>query len=49
MWIIKKYSICSQIVLIVKSLCKVEWDLKTISNLIQKTNYYGIRNKHDLT
>jgi hypothetical protein len=32
-----------------KSLHKVEWDLKTISNLIQKINDYGVDNKNDLT
>jgi hypothetical protein len=30
----EKCSICSQIILIVKSLCKVEWNLKRVSNLI---------------
>jgi menaquinone-dependent protoporphyrinogen IX oxidase len=32
----KKNYTCFQIILIVKSLCNVEWDLKWISNLIKK-------------
>ena len=28
-----------------KSLSKVEWDLKIVSNLIQKTNDYGVENE----
>jgi hypothetical protein len=32
-----------------KSLRKVEWDLKRVSNLIQRINDYGVVNKHDLT
>jgi hypothetical protein len=38
-----------QIVLIVKSLRKVEWDLKRISNLIRRINDYNVANKYDLT
>jgi len=30
-----------------KSLCKIEWDLERVSNLIQIINNYGIENKHD--
>jgi hypothetical protein len=48
-WIRKKCSICSQIVLIVKSLRKVKWDLKRVSNLIQIINDYNVTNKYDLT
>ena len=32
-----------------KSLCKVEWDLKRVSNLTQRINNYGLKNKYDLT
>jgi hypothetical protein len=32
-----------------KSLHKMEWNLKRISNLIQKIKDYGVKNKHDLT
>jgi len=32
-----------------KLLCRVEWDLKIVSNLIQRINEYGFYNKHDLT
>jgi hypothetical protein len=32
-----------------KSLHKVEWDLKKVSNLIPKINDYGVENKHNLT
>jgi len=45
----KKCFICSQIVLIEKFLAKVEWDLKSVSNLIQTINDYYVENKHDLT
>jgi hypothetical protein len=56
----KKYSTClqivlikcstsSQIVLIVKSLHKVKWDLKRVSNFIQMINDYNVVNKYDLT
>ena len=45
----KKYFACSQIVLIVKSLLTVEWDLKRVSNPIQIINDYNIKNKYDLT
>jgi hypothetical protein len=31
-----------------KSLRKVEWDLKIVSNLIQRINDYGVENKYDL-
>jgi hypothetical protein len=41
----KKCFTCSKKVLIMKSLSKVEWDLKIISNLIQKTNDYGVENE----
>jgi hypothetical protein len=45
----KKCSACSQLVLIVKSLYNVEWDLKRVSNLIQIINDYNVANKYDLT
>jgi len=45
----RKYSTCSQIILIVKSLHKVKWDLKRDSNLIQRINYYNVESKHDLS
>jgi hypothetical protein len=32
-----------------KSLYKMEWDLKKISNFIQIINDYGVENKYDLT
>jgi hypothetical protein len=48
MWIRKKCSICSQIVLTKKSLAKVEWDLKRVSNLIQMINDYYIKSKYYL-
>jgi hypothetical protein len=38
----------SQILLTEKTLAKVEWDLKKISNLIQMINDYYVENKHDL-
>jgi hypothetical protein len=37
-----------QIVLIEKSLAKVEWDLKRVSNFIQTINDNYVQNKHDL-
>jgi hypothetical protein len=46
---VEKIFICSQIVLIEKSLTKIEWDLKGVSNLIQTINDYYVENKHDLT
>jgi len=45
----RKYSTCSQIILIVKSLHKVKWDLKRDLNLIQRINYYNVESKHDLS
>jgi virulence-associated protein VapD len=45
----RKYSTCSQIILIVKSLHKVKWDLKRDSNLIQRINYYTVESKYDLS
>jgi len=38
----------SQLVLIVKSLYNMEWDLKRVSNLIQIINDYNMANKYDL-
>jgi hypothetical protein len=32
-----------------KSLHKVEWDLKRISNSIQRINDYDVKNKNNLT
>jgi hypothetical protein len=32
-----------------KSLLKIKWNLKRISNFIQIINDYGVENKHDLT
>ena len=32
-----------------KSLCKVKWNLKRVSNFIRITNNYGVENKYDLT
>ena len=40
---------CCQIVLIMKSLCKVEWYLERISNLIQIINDYRDENWYDLS
>ena len=48
-WIRKKYSVCFQLVLIVKSLYNAKWDLKRVSNLIQIINDYNVANKYDLT
>jgi len=31
-----------------KSLRKVKWDLKRVSNLIQTINNFGVKNKHDM-
>jgi hypothetical protein len=44
----KKYSTCSQILLIVKSLCQVELDLKRVLILIQIINDYNVENKYNL-
>jgi hypothetical protein len=45
----KKYYTCSWIVLVMKFLRKVEWDLKRVLILIQIINNYSIENKYYLT